>query len=121
MFARAPAPIASSAAFLATPDSGRQEQVRVIHHKEPLLAGILGLYIPGGGSFYAGHSKHGWMHVGGFVVSGLMMYAASADCHDCSVNTGVGVLGFLGMGVNVIWSAVSGVNDANAYNALKSR
>ncbi len=85
--------------------------------KSPLLAGVLSWIIPGVGSFYAENSGHGIRHLAiqgvGF---GLLIWGA-VETEDINVDVHAAL--WVGLGVvvvNGLWSIVTAVTDANAYN-----
>ena len=90
--------------------------------KEPIVAGVLSWVVPGLGSFYAGHSKHGWTHLAVAGASLVIMVVGVSDCvgddfySDCDTGLGFAAVGYLGYVVNAIWGIVSAVGDANAAN-----
>jgi hypothetical protein len=97
--------------------------------KEPVLAGVLSWIIPGVGSFYAGNSKHGAIHLGIHVVSFIVMIAGAAAAVETIDYTtgevsegGIGLylVGLLALFVNDIWSIFTAVGDANKANAGSS-
>jgi len=84
-------------------------------HKSAVAAGVLSLWVPGMGSFYAGNTRHGWRHLGIHVASAGLVTAA---CHEgidgCNGVGGIGALALLG---NFVWASITAVRDANAQNA----
>ena len=101
---------AAIAIFVAHPIAAQSDSSR----RNPYLAGALSYLLPGAGSFDAGDEGHGITHLGIGAASfvGVMTAASSKD------NAGqlVGVSSMLTFGVNSIWSVVTAVRDANAYN-----
>ena len=90
--------------------------------KDPAVAGILSLLIPGVGSYYAGNNTHGTVHLGIHVLSYALIVGSAVDClesfsSDCSGQaTGVTV-GYLALLTNGVWSIFTAVHDARATNA----
>jgi hypothetical protein len=92
-------------------------QQAAVNRKDPFTAGLLSWLIPGLGSFYAGNSNHGFLHLGIGLGSYAVLYGGlnSDACQwedDCSV-AGVGLVIYLG---NAIWSIFAAVGDANTHN-----
>jgi hypothetical protein len=95
--------------------------------KEPALAGVLSWIIPGVGSFYAGNSRHGTIHLGIGIVSFVMMIAGAASAvetynfstgeYEGGGGAGLMVVGYLAYVVNDIWSIFTAVFDAQKANA----
>ena len=89
-----------------------------------LVAGTASAFVPGLGSFYAGHARHGAIHLLVHVVAGTYVLAGSVSCisawggeTDCSdAALDVAAIGWL---VNWGWSIVSAINDASAFNARR--
>lgn len=89
-----------------------------------LVAGTASAFVPGLGSFYAGHARHGAIHLLVHVVAGTYVLAGSVSCvsawggeSDCSDATvDVAAIGWL---VNWGWAIVSAINDASAFNARR--
>jgi TM2 domain-containing membrane protein YozV len=94
--------------------------------KDPLVAGLLSWFIPGLGSFYAGRSGHGVRHVVIHVVALGAVIAGVVSSADAAAGSGINadesrdeVLIIGGTAVlllNGIWSIITAVGDANAYN-----
>ncbi len=97
--------------------------------KKPILAGAMSFFVPGLGSYYAGHSRHAWTHLVVASASAAVMlvepvgsalrrfgckFNGGFDC-DTDPDTGNEVAYWV-FNVNLVWSIVSGVNDANAHN-----
>ena len=97
--------------FVLVPQQG------AVSRKDPAVAGLLSFLLPGLGSFYAGNSGHGILHLAIGLGSYAVMYGGlnSDACQwedDCAV-AGVGAVVYLG---NAIWSIFAAVSDANKHN-----
>ena len=102
--------LAAAAPAQSPPDTG---------FKSPALAGVASYLLPGVGSWYAGNDQHARTH--GLIALGLgitgVALSAGRDCCDmCVPPTLGGTLVFVGYVTNDIWSAVTAVRDAHAYN-----
>ena len=105
----------------------RQQTIIIVGEKSPFTAGLLsGIVFPGAGSFYAGNSGHGIIHLAVAGVSAVGIQAGSDSCNlvfsspddNCTL-FGVSLGVFV---VNWIWSITTGVSDAKAYNrSLRQR
>jgi hypothetical protein len=105
------APFASPA-----PDVGAlaAPQAPVAGKKSPVAAGLLSLWIPGVGSFYAENRRHGWRHLAIHGASiGVMVASCNPGVDSCGAVGAVGLLAFVG---NIIWAPVTAVFDAHAAN-----
>jgi hypothetical protein len=90
-----------------------------------IIAGAASVFIPGVGSFYAAHPRHGVTHLvihlgaGTFVLGGsvscMMSWGGETECPDESL-LNIAAVAWL---VNWGWSIVSAVNDATAFNARR--
>ncbi len=99
-------------------------QVDTLPKRSGALAGILSAIIPGVGSFYAGNSTNGGIHLAVHLASiGVMVAGYSSACDNtfniCDESSGAFIVAssfaFVWFG-NWVWSIVSGVNDASTYN-----
>jgi TM2 domain-containing membrane protein YozV len=118
----------AQAYYTATPATYDTPIVQAADRKDPTVAGLLSWFIPGLGSFYAGHSGHGIrhiaIHVGGLVLLVAGLAAATDDlvCDsfgNCNLEEGSFALagvGYLVVLANDIWAIITAVGDANAYN-----
>jgi len=83
--------------------------------KDPLIAGLLSLILPGAGSFYAGNTPHGVRHVVIEVASYAVLFGAcnpgSTSTNNCGAALGLSYVALLG---NTAWAIVTAVNDAHA-------
>ncbi len=81
--------------------------------KSPVAAGFLSLLVPGMGSFYAGNSQHGFVHVGIALGSAIVAKATCGQGHDspCGGASDAAVVVSL---VNWSWSILNAVRDARA-------
>lgn len=88
--------------------------------KSPVAAGLLSLVIPGVGSFYAGHSTHGFVHLGVHMGAALISVASCGQGKDspCGGASDAAILVAL---VNWPWSIVTAVRDARASGDGASR
>ena len=87
--------------------------------KSPTVAGVTSYLLPGVGSWYAGNDQHARTH--GLIALGLgitgVALSAGRDCYDmCVPPTLLGTLVFVGYLTNGVWSVVTAVQDAHAYN-----
>jgi hypothetical protein len=83
--------------------------------KSPVLAGVLSFLIPGVGSFYAGNTNHGLVHLGIDLGAIVVMSAGFSGNNQGAAD--VGYFAYIG---NWIWSIFTAVGDANAYNGSPS-
>lgn len=100
--------------------------VQAAGEKNAVVAGVLSWIVPGLGSFYAGNSRHGAIHLGLHVVFfGVMIAGIGSAFEDCLTSTdptcgtgGAGTFyaGFVGTLVNGVWSIFTAVKDANTAN-----
>lgn len=88
--------------------------------KSPVAAGILSLLMPGVGSFYAGNSRHGFVHFGVAVGSMFVGMASCGQGKDAPCG-GASVGAILINLVNWPWSIVTAVRDARATGDGASR
>ncbi|MHB1096351.1 MAG: hypothetical protein ACYC3F_09255 [Gemmatimonadaceae bacterium] len=88
--------------------------------KSPLAAGVLSLFMPGVGSFYAGNSKHGFVHFGIALGSMFVVMASCGQGNDAPCG-GVADAAVLVNLVNWPWSIVTAVRDARATKDGASR
>ncbi len=88
--------------------------------KSPVAAGVLSLFMPGVGSFYAGNARHGFVHFGIALGSMFIAMASCGQGHDspCGGASDAAVLVNL---VNWPWSIVTAVRDARASGGGASR
>jgi hypothetical protein len=118
----AEAPIAAVAAT-ATPASQQSIHVRAdpltgTSGKSPIVAGLLSWVLPGLGSFYAGNSRHGVIHLAVDVGAYGLLFSS---CGDLSCNGGMIGGSALVLVGNEIWSIFTAVADANAANGPASK
>jgi hypothetical protein len=101
-----------------------------VDRKDPALAGILSFLIPGVGSFYAGNSTHGFIHLGIHVVSYVLIVSsvsnavndcAFGDCSSSSTSGGELALGSIVLLGNDVWSIFTAVGDAHAHNGDQAK
>lgn len=116
-----PTIVSSRAAFrsegmspLLVPQQGQAE-------KDPVVAGVLSWLLPGAGSFYAGHRRHGWTHAGIALGTAMLILSGMGECEEsldaeCVGGAGLVVTGLAVFAVNNVWAIISGVNDAHAFN-----
>ena len=104
-----------------------QQTVILVGEKSPFTAGLLsGIVFPGAGSFYAGNTGHGIIHL---AVAGVSYVGLQAGIDDCDLIFGSPddncTLFGVSLGVfvvNWIWSITTGVGDAKEYNrSLRQR
>jgi hypothetical protein len=88
--------------------------------KSPVVAGFLSFLMPGVGSFYAGNSTHGFVHLGVVMGSALVTMATCGQGKDAPCG-GVSTLATLVILVNWPWSVVTAVRDARAAGNRASR
>lgn len=88
--------------------------------KSPVAAGLLSLFMPGVGSFYAGNSRHGFAHFGVALGAAFVAMASCGQGQDspCGGASDAAVLVSL---VNWSWSIVTAVRDARATKDGVSR
>ena len=87
--------------------------------KSPALAGVASYLLPGVGSWYAGNDQHARTH--GLIALGLgitgVAMSVGRDCYDmCVPPTLLGAVVVFGYLTNDVWSVVTAVQDAHAYN-----
>ena len=94
--------------------------------RSKVIAGAASGLIPGLGSFYASHVRHGLTHLTIHLVAGTLALAGSVSCitawggeTDC--NEGATQLVAATWLLNWGWSIVTAINDAGAFNARHSR
>jgi len=80
--------------------------------KDPAVAGILSFFLPGIGSFYAGNTTHGVVHLGVDLGAYAVMLGGAYN-----LNGGALAAGYLVLLGNDIWSIFTAVDDANDYNS----
>ena len=102
--------LAAAAPAQSPPDTG---------FKSPALAGVASYLLPGVGSWYAGNDQHARTH--GLIALGLgitgVVMNAGRDCYDmCVPPTLLGAVVVFGYLTNDIWSVVTAVQDAHAYD-----
>lgn len=100
-----------------------------VGYKDPGVAAVFGLIIPGAGQFYSERPVKGALVLAGYagsVIAGLTVYQRSLD--DCtttpppnpvfSCNVKYGALWAGGLGAAVFWlgGAISAVGDAHRHN-----
>jgi len=102
--------LAAIAIVLAQPVAAQSDT----SHRNPFVAGALSYFLPGAGSLYAGHPRHGITHMVVAAASFAGMGAAASSRSNAQQLFGVSSL--LTFGVNSVWSVVSGVRDANDFN-----
>jgi hypothetical protein len=130
--ASAPTPVGprlelARAYYLAAPATYDSAfSLQAAERKSAALAGIMSWFIPGLGSFYAGNSGHGIRHIVIHIVALGAFIGGVVSTADAATGTGINVdeerdtwliLGGAGvMFLNSIWSIITAVGDANAYN-----
>lgn len=113
---------AAAAALLASltlADAARAQSPPDTGIKSPALAGVASYLLPGVGSWYAGNDQHARTH--GLIALGLGLTGVAMnvgrDCYDmCVPPTLLGAVVVFGYLTNDIWSVVTAVRDAHAYN-----
>lgn len=88
--------------------------------KSPVAAGLLSSFVPGVGSFYAGNSKHGFVHFTIHMGSALIATAVCGQGKDAPCGGASDVAMLIAL-VNWPWSIVSAVRDARATGDGASR
>ncbi len=88
--------------------------------RSPVAAGLLSFLIPGAGSFYAGNSKRGFVHLSIALGAAFVGMASCGQGKDapCGGASDVAMLVSL---VNWPWSVVSAVRDARASGDGENR
>jgi hypothetical protein len=107
--------LAGAARAQTPPDTG---------FKSPVLAGVASYFLPGVGSWYAGNDDHARVHGAIALTLGFTDAAMNAgrDCYDmCVPGTLLGALVVIGYLTNDIWSVITAVGDAHAYNDRTER
>jgi len=100
--------------------AARQQQV-LIGTRSPVGAGLLSYLLPGLGSYYAGNSKHGTVHLVVGLASGAALFYSLADCKgNCSTDEVISIGSGVTLAVNAVWSIFTAAQDADAYNAAAS-
>lgn len=85
--------------------------------KDPMIAGVLSLILPGAGSFYAGNSPHGIRHLAIEVASYAVLFGAcnpGSTVNGCGAALGLSYVALLG---NTCWAIVTAVGDARKANS----
>jgi hypothetical protein len=85
--------------------------------KDPVIAGVLSFVIPGLGSFYAGNTTHGMVHLGVDLGAYAVMIGGAADGNGGTL--AFGYILYLGNGIWSIFTAVDDANVANGSNGTK--
>jgi hypothetical protein len=87
------------------------------------LAVGMSAVIPGTGSLYAGNTRHGIIHMAVATATVLTIAGAASSCvletsygSECDKNGATINVAAAGFVVNYVWSLVSAVHDAKAYN-----
>ena len=92
---------------------------QVADRKEPALAGALSFLVPfGTGSFYAGNSKHGLVHLTVGAVAAAV-FSASFCVNYCPSGEGQGPwagIALVAFSINWVAGTVVAVSDAKAFN-----
>jgi hypothetical protein len=84
--------------------------------KSPFAAALLSWFVPGVGSFYAENTGHGIRHVA-IHLGGLGFLALQLAAEFPTSNSAANVAGGVSVVVlNGIWSIITALGDANAYN-----
>lgn len=116
---RTAAAAAALLASLSLAGAARAQTPADTGFKSPALAGVASWFLPGVGSWYAGNDQHARTHGAialGLGITGVVMNAGR-DCYDmCIPPTALGTLVVVGFLTNDIWSVVTAVQDAHAYN-----
>lgn len=81
--------------------------------RSPVAAGLLSLFMPGVGSFYAGNSQHGFAHFGVALGAAAVAMVSCGQGNDSPCG-GVSAAAVLVSLVNWPWSIVTAVRDARA-------
>lgn len=95
--------------------------------RSPAVAGILSLFLPGAGSFYAGHPGHGVRHLligaasSGIALIGLIVVVVNQDGGNPGKGGALFVAGSIAYVANDVWSVVTAVNDASRHNAASGQ
>ena len=89
--------------------------------KNPALAGVLSVVVPGLGSFYAGNTGHGIRHLAAVPiiigVTALGLKGANKDDGEAEAAELLVLAGGIGLLLaNSVWSVVTAVSDVNEYN-----
>ena len=111
-------------ASLTLADAARAQSPADTGIKSPTIAGVASYFLPGVGSWYAGNDQHARTH--GAIALGLgitgMAMNVGRDCYDmCVPPTLLGAVVVIGYLTNDIWSVVTAVQDAHAYNDRTER
>lgn len=88
--------------------------------KSPVAAGLLSALMPGVGSFYAGNSRHGFVHLGIALGAGAVSFMQCGLGNDAPCG-GISNVATLVQLVNWPWSIVNAVRDARASGNGASR
>lgn len=93
--------------------------------RSPTVAWVASFFVPGLGSFYAGHARHGITHLGIHVVAGTYLFAGTTSCvlswggeTDCPGDDVMAAVGLAWL-ANWGWSVISAAHDAEAHNARR--
>ena len=112
-------PAAALLASLTLAGAARAQSPADTGFKSPTLAGVASYLLPGVGSWYAGNDHHARVHGAialGLGITGVAMNVGRG-CYDiCVPPTLLGALVVAGVLTNDIWSVVTAVQDAHAYN-----
>ncbi len=109
----------SAAATVSSVRADRPLTLDAVDRKDPTLAGVLSFLIPGVGSFYAGNTTHGIVHLGIHVGSYALIVGEATSCAfdgSCTGSGGLVAAGYLVLLGNDVWSIFTAVNDAHAHN-----
>lgn len=125
--------IAAAAVLLCARPAAAQQQMHPVGYKDPTMATIMSVIIPGGGHLYSGETRKGAMilgvGVGGLVLgSALTVGSADIDCDfdddfECDDDTSylpaaAGYLLYLGSWVYGIMDASNSADRMNASRGI---
>lgn len=92
--------------------------------RSAVLAVGMSAVVPGAGSLYAGNARHGIIHMAVATASVLTIVGVAGSCSfwlnlrpECDSEERVMNVAAVGFAVNYVWSIVSAVRDAKAYNS----
>lgn len=93
--------------------------------RSPVIAAVASAVVPGLGSFYAGHPRHGATHLVIHVLVGSYVFSNATSCAfswggdtQCPNDDALGVATVAWL-ANWGWSVVSAIRDAQAFNARR--